>query len=89
MSGTSMACPHVCGLLACLVQKHSANKPTAANIRKILKKCGHVIDIAAEGIDTATGVGFLTYLDEKSFDKLLPRKESALKKKKLFKARVT
>jgi subtilisin family serine protease len=88
MSGTSMACPHVCGLLACLVQKHSVNKPTAANIRKILKKFGHVIDIAAEGIDTATGVGFLTYLDEKSFDMLLPRKESALKKKKLFKARV-
>jgi len=70
MSGTSMASPHVCGLMACLIQKHGGQ----SNLRAILD-ASHAIDIAAEGVDTATGVGFLTYLDESAFDALLPRKQ--------------
>lgn len=34
----------------------------------------HAIDIAAEGVDNATGVGFLTYLTPGEFDQFLPRK---------------
>ena len=75
MSGTSMASPHVAGFVACLMTndriKNDGGK-TDAVLRKILDE-SHAIDIAAEGIDTATGVGFLTYLDESAFDKLLPR----------------
>lgn len=72
MSGTSMAAPHACGLMACLVQKHGGTD----NIRQVLND-SYVIDIAAEGIDNETGVGFLTYLDTGAFDELLPRKKLA------------
>ena len=79
MSGTSMASPHACGLMACLLQKHGGS----GDLRKIVEEA-QVIDIAAEGIDNATGVGFLTYLDEGAFDEILPRTAS----KKLTPARV-
>jgi subtilisin family serine protease len=67
MSGTSMACPHVAGLVACLITNGSAN-----TIRQKLNEIA--IDIGAEGIDKATGVGFATYLNETAFDELLPRR---------------
>ena len=71
MSGTSMASPHACGLMACLTQKYGA---LPHSLRRKLTY-GHVIDIGAEGIDKATGVGFLTYLTEKEFEQYLPRKQ--------------
>jgi subtilisin family serine protease len=75
MSGTSMACPHACGLMACLVQKYGGT----AGLRSKLT-ASHTVDIGAEGIDNATGIGFLTYLTGKGFDKLLPRKKKGGKK---------
>ena len=78
MSGTSMASPHVAGFVACLMTndriKNDGGKTDDA-LRTILNE-SHAIDIAAEGLDTATGVGFLTYLDESAFDELLPRRAS-------------
>mgnify|MGYP000490871509 CR=1 FL=1 len=70
MSGTSMACPHVCGLIACLL---SSPSNTSQNIRQVLDDLA--IDIDAVGFDNATGVGFVTYLEEEEFDEILPRKE--------------
>jgi subtilisin family serine protease len=70
MSGTSMASPHACGLMACLLQKHQGK----ADLRTILDE-SHVIDIATEGVDKATGTGFLTYLDEGEFDQVMPRRK--------------
>lgn len=71
MSGTSMACPHACGLMACLMQKYGAK-----GIRNKLTQA-HAIDIGVEGIDNATGVGLLTYLSGDEFDQYMPRKELA------------
>ena len=77
MSGTSMACPHVCGLITALLpdilqsgSKQLCHKTADEVVRKVLNK-SRVIDIAAEGPDNATGVGFLTYLSSKEFDKLI------------------
>jgi major intracellular serine protease len=69
MSGTSMACPHVAGLVACLM---TDGKASAQNIRKLMDDLA--IDIDAVGFDNATGVGFVTGLDEESFDQILPRR---------------
>jgi len=68
MSGTSMACPHVAGLIACLMTN---GKTKAESIRKKLNELS--IDIGTEGIDNATGIGFVTYLEEEAFDEVLPR----------------
>ena len=88
MSGTSMASPHVAGLIASLMTngriKNEGGK-TDDTLRQILNE-SHAIDIDAVGIDNATGVGFLTYLDGSAFDELLPRKKGA--KKPLSPARV-
>lgn len=73
MSGTSMASPHVCGLICCLLTDGRIKNDDNA-LRKILDE-SHAIDINAVGIDNATGVGFLTYLDEDAFDELLPREK--------------
>lgn len=77
MSGTSMASPHVAGLIACLMTDGRIQGGNNA-LRKILTEA-HAIDIATEGRDNATGVGFLSYLDEAAFDKLLPRKKGLVK----------
>lgn len=80
MSGTSMASPHVAGLIACLMTNGriqndgDGNNKTDDTLRKILNET-YAIDIESVGIDNATGVGFLSYLDESAFDELLPRKQ--------------
>ena len=79
MSGTSMASPHVAGLIACLLSDNSSVKKNIDDkaLRTLLNE-SYALDIAAEGIDTATGVGFLTALDANAFDELLPRKKEGL-----------
>lgn len=72
MSGTSMASPHVAGLIACLMTNGRITGGRSA-LKKILDEC-HAIDIATEGVDNESGVGFLSYLTEDAFDKLLLRK---------------
>jgi subtilisin family serine protease len=71
MSGTSMASPHVCGLICCLMTDGRIKNDDKA-LRKILNE-SYAIDINAVGIDNATGVGFLTYLDKDVFNALLPK----------------
>jgi len=71
MSGTSMAAPHVTGLIACLL----SGNPTGYSDKKLRallnKTC--VFDIGPKGYDKQTGEGFLTYLkddDENDDDEL-------------------
>jgi len=78
MSGTSMAAPHVCGLLTALLDKENGNKHMMANVcnkkshdetlRNFINK-HYCIDIGLKGADHSTGLGFLTYLNKKEFDK--------------------
>ena len=70
LSGTSMACPHVCGFIAALMTKGGAYEDIIkddASLRKLLDD-KFTVDIAVEGRDTQTGNGFLTYLDESEFE---------------------
>ena len=77
ISGTSMAAPHVCGLLAALLDKENGNKHMVAKVfnkkshdetlRDWINK-HHCIDIGLTGADDSTGLGFLTYLSKKEFD---------------------
>jgi len=61
MSGTSMAAPHITGLLACLISNQPHNYNSNQKIRKLLNQ--YLIDIGEEaGYDTQTGQGFVTYL---------------------------
>uniref|UniRef100_A0A7S1YKJ5 subtilisin n=1 Tax=Grammatophora oceanica TaxID=210454 RepID=A0A7S1YKJ5_9STRA len=83
MSGTSMACPHVAGLIAAVLHDAikgrgfgSAHKPNDTKVRAFLnKKCA--IDIGVEGPDNASGIGFLSYLDKGEFDALMEKVEEA------------
>jgi hypothetical protein len=66
MIGTSMATPHVCGLVAALMTKggkYSDIIKDDASLRELLNE-KYVRDIGAKGPDNETGLGFLTYLDE-------------------------
>lgn len=71
MSGTSMATPHVCGLICALMTKdgkYADSITDDASCRAFLnEKC--LIDVAAEGKDNATGLGFVTYLTKDEFEK--------------------
>ena len=58
MSGTSMACPHVCGFIAAIMSPDKKD-----DVRKRLTE-EFSIDIGTPGPDTSTGLGFVTYLDE-------------------------
>jgi len=63
--GTSMACPHVCGLIADLLDKNDGYDKVLLKddeaLRKLLKK-KFLIDIGVTGPDNETGLGFLTFL---------------------------
>jgi len=71
MSGTSMACPHVCGLITALLDKGTENEPVKgdAEIRKLLND-NYLIDIGVKGADNATGLGFVSYLTKDEFDEM-------------------
>lgn len=66
MQGTSMATPHVTGLIAALM----TNGGYKSNVNKLKKDLvsKYSIDIAAEGKDNSTGVGFVTFLTKAEFD---------------------
>lgn len=72
MSGTSMACPHVAGLIAALlsgeeeIAELAKNEEKQVNLNKILR-AKYAIDIGEEGRDVETGNGFLTYLTKEEF----------------------
>ena len=67
MSGTSMACPHVCGLITALLSTpDDQTKVNTDGIRKRLNE--YALDIGVPGPDNATGLGFLTYLSKDEFD---------------------
>jgi subtilisin family serine protease len=70
--GTSMATPHVCGLVAALMTKggkYSDVIKDDASLREVLNE-EYVRDIGVKGPDNETGLGFLSYLDEKQHDEL-------------------
>lgn len=69
-TGTSMACPHVCGFLAALMTKGGKYEDLIkddASARKTLNE-NFLIDIGAKGRDNMTGLGFLTYLSKEEFE---------------------
>jgi subtilisin family serine protease len=73
MSGTSMACPHVAGLVACLLSNGrfvNKGKNTDTLLRNSLNDV-YVIDIDVVGKDNNTGLGFLTALEKDSFHKAI------------------
>ena len=61
MSGTSMATPHVTGLIACLLSGSVDKKMSDRLLRRLLKD-RYLVDIGAKGYDKQTGEGFVTYL---------------------------
>lgn len=63
MSGTSMATPHVTGLIACLLSNNQ--KYSDSQLRKLLKE-KYVVDIGPRGYDKQTGEGFVTYVQDGS-----------------------
>ena len=63
MSGTSMATPHVTGLIACLLS--NSKKYSDKQLRKVLKE-KYLVDIGSKGFDKQTGEGFVTYVPEDS-----------------------
>jgi hypothetical protein len=70
MSGTSMACPHICGLITCLMTKGGAYYKLIRDdlsCRELLND-RFCIDIGTEGRDNQTGLGFLTYLSRDEFE---------------------
>jgi hypothetical protein len=67
-----MATPHVCGLVTALLTKggpYSDLVEDDASLRKLLNE-KFVVDIGVTGPDNATGLGFLTYLNEEEYEKV-------------------
>jgi subtilisin family serine protease len=69
MAGTSMAAPHVTGLIAALIS-YNGNQYQPKALKKLLSS-KYAIDIATQGPDTSTGVGFVTYLAKPEMEQLL------------------
>jgi subtilisin family serine protease len=69
MQGTSMAAPHVTGLIAALMSYDGSQFQPRA-LKKLLAS-KFAIDIGAQGPDTSTGVGFVTYLVKQELEQLL------------------
>lgn len=76
MSGTSMACPHICGMICCLLSETSPHRnevlqhksiKALETMKSILTK-EYCIDIGSPGFDNDTGLGFLTYLTLDEFN---------------------
>jgi len=70
LDGTSMASPHVCGLIAALMTKGGAYEDIVkddASCRALLNE-NFAIDIGSEGDDNATGLGFLSFLTKDEFE---------------------
>ena len=62
-----MAAPHIAGLIAALMTNGSYGNKKAKKLKKDIEK-KFTIDIGAEGKDSATGVGFATFLSKTEFD---------------------
>jgi len=76
MSGTSMACPHISGMVACLLSNGSPHRetvfqhksPMAVSTMKQILADKYCVDIGARGFDNDTGLGFLSYLTLDEFN---------------------
>lgn len=75
MSGTSMASPHVAGLIAALFSNGrivNSGKKTDGLLRETLNST-YTVDIDVEGRDNNTGLGFLTALDATAYNRALQK----------------
>ena len=70
MQGTSMAAPHVSGVIACLMSNGSYRRIGVKKLRKELVK-KYTVDIERRGRDNSTGVGFVSFLSRKELDRSL------------------
>lgn len=77
MSGTSMACPHVCGFIAAISSPNA--KQTDAMRKRLTDEFS--IDIGTPGPDTSTGLGFVTYLTEKELSQYFAKMGIQMKTK--------
>lgn len=70
LSGTSMASPHVCGLIAALMTKGGAYEDIIKDDSscRALLNANFALDIGIEGDDNATGLGYLSYLTKNEFE---------------------
>ena len=69
-TGTSMACPHVCGFLTALLTKGGEYEDVIKDDESCrdLINDKFLIDIGREGKDRSTGLGYLTYLTKDEFE---------------------
>ena len=65
-----MASPHVAGLIAASMTNGQLKGDKAVREALTTK---YALDIDAEGLDKASGLGFVTYLKGAEFDVFLPR----------------